>query len=101
VPPNSGFGAATSGFGALTGRGAEAGSVTAADKTVVMSAPQSARNFEPALAAATMSGPGAPGYDQNHKTGETVDDFAKTALIRKPAAPDSAGAEDDKKNLEG
>jgi hypothetical protein len=107
LPPNSGFGpvsgfgAPTSGFGPLTGREADAGVPAAADKTVVMSAPRSPRNFEPALAASAMSGPGAPGYDQNQKAGETADDFAKTAVIRKPAAPDSPGAGDHKKDLEG
>jgi serine/threonine-protein kinase len=101
VPPNSGFGAPASGFGALTGAEAQTRSPAAADKTVVMSAPRAAGNFEPAVAAAPMSSHNARGYDPNHKTGEMTDEFAKTALIRKPAAPDSPGAGDDKKDLEG
>ena len=44
----------------------------------------------------------APGYDPSHKTGEVAAvDFAKTAVIRKPAPPDAPGAKDDKKDLEG
>jgi serine/threonine-protein kinase len=79
--PVSGFGAPNSGSGPLTGRQAPAALVDGAEKTAVMA---------------------APGYDPSHKTGDTaVDDFAKTALIRRPAAADSPGAQDDKKDLEG
>ena len=67
-----------------------------------MTAATPAREYEATLVSATRRPASRPGYDPMHKTGDTaVDAFAHTALIRQPAAPGSAGAEDEKKDLEG
>jgi len=98
----SGFGAPASGFGPLGASEPVSASSTAGDKTVIMSSSQQARNFEATVVAASMPGSIGPGYDPSQRSGDpTVDEFAKTALIRKPAAPDAPGAQDDKKGLDG
>jgi len=108
VPPDSGYGAPTSGFGPNSGFGPmlrpdnEVASLAGADKTAVMVASKASKDYEATVVAAAVPGAAAPGYDPGHPTGEaSAENFAKTALIRKPAAPGSSGAGDDKKDLEG
>jgi CHASE2 domain-containing sensor protein/predicted Ser/Thr protein kinase len=82
---------------------AEVSGMPGAQDTARMAAsPPPARDYEATVVSAAMPVQRAPGYDPSHKTGEAaVDDFARTAVIRKPAGPDSSGAGDDKKDLEG
>jgi eukaryotic-like serine/threonine-protein kinase len=108
VPPDSGFGAPTSGFGPNSGFGPmlrpdnEVPSLAGADKTAVMTAPKPSKDYEATVVGTAVPAAAAPGYDPGHPTGEaSAENFAKTALIRKPAAPGSFGPGDDKKDLEG
>ena len=72
-----------------------------AEQRAGLAAPPPAQDYQATVLNAPAPAASAPGYDPSHKTGDdAVDDFAKTALIRKPTAPGSTGAEDDK-NLEG
>jgi eukaryotic-like serine/threonine-protein kinase len=102
APADSGFGAPTSGFGPVLRSDSEVASPAGADKTAVMSAPRAPKDYEATVVGAVVPGASVPGYDPGHPTGEaSVENFAKTALIRKPAEPGSSGAGDDKKDLEG
>jgi eukaryotic-like serine/threonine-protein kinase len=102
APADSGFGAPTSGFGPVLRSDSEVASPAGADKTAVMSAPRAPKDYEATVVGAVVPGASVPGYDPGHPTGEaSVENFAKTAVIRKPAEPGSSGAGDDKKDLEG
>jgi serine/threonine-protein kinase len=81
---------------------AESSGMPGAQNMGVKTVSRHAPGCEATVVAPAMSAHRAPGYDPSHKTGEdAADDFAKTAVIRKPAAPDAPGAEDDKKDIEG
>jgi eukaryotic-like serine/threonine-protein kinase len=80
---------------------AELPRMVAGQNTGVIPVPLPARDYGATALEAKVHVYRGPGYDPRHKTGDATDDFARTALIRKPAAPGYPGAEDDKKDIEG
>jgi serine/threonine-protein kinase len=98
----SGFGAPTSGFGPIMRPDSEVAPLPGADKTAVMAAAPAAKDFEKTVVGAARPASLGPGYDAGHPKGaDGAGEFAKTALMRKPAAPGGSGAGDDNKDLEG